>query len=75
MLYQPLKPPREPWIENHGIFAHHDQQCAVYTGEHAVLDLSQGVFYPSWKAQGDGWRLVRADTWWRRALCWLALRR
>ena len=62
--------PREPWVLIHGPAAEHDQRCAVLEGEHAVLDLNAGVFCPSWKAQGQGWRLVKADTWLRR----LALR-
>ena len=63
-------PPREPLIHYEGPVAWHNQRCAVLPGEHAVLDLTAGVFRPSRSAQAQGWRLVRADTWLRR----LALR-
>lgn len=58
--------PREPIVENHGIFAEHDQRCAVLHGQHAVLELGNGVFHPSWKAQAEGWRLVQAKNWFQR---------
>ncbi len=51
---------REPKLAVPGPFALHDMRCAVEPGEHAVYNLSDGIFYPSWKAQGEGWRLVRA---------------
>lgn len=62
----------KPTIEVHGPVAFHDQACAVYHNEpaSAVLDLSTGVFQPCWQAQQYGWRLVKADTWFKR----LALR-
>jgi len=63
-------PPPEPLIHCEGPVAFHTQRCAVLPGQHAVLDLNAGVFRPSWTAQQQGWRLVRADTWLRR----LALR-
>ena len=63
-------PPTEPRIHYEGPVAFHTQRCAVLPGEYAVLDLNAGVFRPSWAAQQQGWRLVRADTWLRR----LALR-
>lgn len=59
---------RKPVIENHGIFAEHDQCCAVRFNESAVLNLERGVFEPSWRAQQEGWRLIRADTKLRRFL-------
>lgn len=53
----------KPNIEYHGPCAEHDQPCAVYYHtEPAVLDMNTGVFQPSWKAQADGWALVRANT-------------
>lgn len=70
MIADIYKYPREPRVDNHGIFAQHDQRCAVLRGEHAVLDCGEGVFYPSWKAQKAGWHLVHAKTWFQR----LALR-
>jgi hypothetical protein len=60
--------PREPTIQYYGPVAFHDMRCAVLPGHHAVLDIATGVFHPSWAAQEQGWRLVRADTWWRRLL-------
>ena len=63
-------PPVEPHIHYEGPIAFHTQRCAVLPEQHAVLDLSTGVFHPSWIAQDQGWRLVRADTFLQR----LALR-
>lgn len=54
--------PREPLVEVLGPLALHDQRCAVLPGESAVLYMNDGVFHPSWKAQIDGWHLVRATT-------------
>ena len=54
--------PRTPNVVVHGPVAEHDQCCAVYNTESAVLDLSEGVFLPSWRAQKNGWHLVRART-------------
>lgn len=51
-----------PNIEFHGPTATHDQPCAVYHDQPAVLDMNKGVFEPSWKAQADGWCLVKANT-------------
>jgi hypothetical protein len=49
--------------------ARHNQACAVYHHDtSAVLNCNTGVFHPSWKAQQEGWRLVRADNWWKRLL-------
>jgi hypothetical protein len=64
---------RTPTIVNHGIWATHDQCCAVLgANEPAVIDCATEVFHPSWKAQGEGWRLVQARTWLQRmALRWL----
>lgn len=52
-----------PHIVSHGVCAEHDYSCPVYRNEHSVLDMSTGVFQPSWKAQKAGWHLVKADTW------------
>jgi hypothetical protein len=54
--------PRKPAIVVRGPVAEHDQCCAVYNTESAVLDLSEGVFKPSWRAQRIGWHLIRART-------------
>jgi hypothetical protein len=52
----------QPTIEIHGPAATHNMPCAVYhhIPELAVIDLSVGVFKPSWKAQRDQWNR-RAD--------------
>ncbi len=63
-------------LQIHGPVAEHDKVCAVYWNhESAVYNLNEGVFYPSWRAQSEGWTLVKADTWWRRFLVRLAQRR
>lgn len=64
--------PREPYLEVPGPFAIHDQRCAVFPGESAVYHLNTGVFYPSWKAHKEGWRLVHARTWWQRLVLRIA---
>jgi hypothetical protein len=33
-----------------------------------VYDCDKGVFLPSWKAQKEGWRLVKTQTWFQRLL-------
>ena len=61
--------PHRPTILNHGIYAEHDQACAVaWQSSKAVYNMNEGVFQPSWKAQEQGWRLVHADNWFRRLL-------
>lgn len=57
---------RQPNIDVHGPVAFHDQACPVYREKHAVLNLATGIFHPSWDAQSEGYRLVKADTWLRR---------
>jgi len=47
-----------PWVK-------HNMPCAVNLSEHAVYDLSLGVFLPSWNAQRDGWMLVKPPKWLR----------
>lgn len=43
-----------------GIVAEHNMPCCVYSDDqHAVLDMSKGVFKPSRKAQAEGWQLYR----------------
>lgn len=48
-------------ITDGGPWAKHDQECAVKPGEYAVLNLNTGIFYPSWKAKREGWRLVKTN--------------
>lgn len=61
---------RKPNIETHGPVATHDQACCVYHEhlEHAVLNLSTGVFEPSWRAQHHGYHLVHANNPFKRWL-------
>lgn len=51
-----------------GPWATHDMPCGVHfdKGEKAVLNLNDGVFEPSWRAQSEGWRLVCVAPGWRR---------
>jgi hypothetical protein len=60
----------KPTIEFHGPAATHDMPCCVdyLVNEPAVYDMSCGVFMPSWKAQQRGWRLVYANTAFKRWL-------
>jgi hypothetical protein len=69
-----VKPAHRPFINNHSLWATHDQACAVryWDGAHAVYDCNTAVFHPSWDAQASGWRLVKADTWFKRFALWLA---
>lgn len=60
---------RFPEIVNDGIVAFHDQACAVFHDrESAVFDCNEGYFKPSWRAQKDGWQMVRATTRFQRFL-------
>ena len=54
--------PLQPTIEVHGPAATHDMPCCVFREEHAVLNLDDGTFHPSWRAQAKGYRLVKAKT-------------
>jgi len=55
---------RIPKIEMYGPVAEHDQACAVLhdKGVKAVLNLSTGIFEPSWEARREGYYLVQAKT-------------
>jgi len=58
-----------PTIEFHGPAATHDQACSVFhRTEKAVLNCNTGVFHPSWAARKEGWRLVLANSWWKRTV-------
>lgn len=65
-----------PTVDDHdsGLVATHNMPCGVMNGvyrdsESAVIDLSSGVFFPSWRAQRDGWFLIRARSRWQRFVC------
>ena len=58
----PLKT-RVPKIIGDGPVATHNQACSVHHYDEelsAVLNMNAGVFEPSWKAQREGWMLIKA---------------
>jgi hypothetical protein len=60
--------PRMPTVKNGGLYADHDMSCAVHgCSNHAVLDLSEGIFQPCWDHQGQGYQVVRLG----RAVSWI----
>lgn len=63
-----LEKPLTVNYRNHGIVVEHNMPCAIYQHEHAVLEIGTGVFQPSWKARREGWRTVRATTWFQKWL-------
>jgi len=49
-------------ITDGGPWANHNMPCAVMDQtEKAVLDLNSNVFQPSWKAQENGWHLIKLN--------------
>jgi hypothetical protein len=65
-----------PTVDDHdsGLVAIHNMPCMVQNGvyreiEPAVIDLNSGIFHPSWRAQRDGWFLIRARSKWQRFVC------
>jgi len=52
-------------VTDGGPWAKHNMPCAVMETQHAVLELETGIFLPSWKAQKDGWMLVKVPKWLR----------
>ncbi len=55
-----------PELIFHGPCVEHDYACPVHRNLPAVLNMSTGVFEPSWKAQEEGWALVKADSWFKK---------
>lgn len=49
-------------IDETGMAATHNYPCPIYENEHAVYVLNTGTFIPSWKAQLDGWQLIKFDS-------------
>jgi hypothetical protein len=37
-------------------------------GLHPLYDPNEGIFYPGYRAQREGWRLIQARTWLQRWL-------
>ena len=61
-------------VHDSGLLANHNMPCSVMNGtykdhEPAVLDLNTGVFHPSWRAQRDGWLLLKVTKRWQRFIC------
>ncbi len=47
-------------VTDGGPWAEHNMPCAIYDqSEKAVLNLNKNVFEPSWKAQQNGWHLIK----------------
>ncbi len=42
--------------------AEHNYPCPIYLDRHAVYIMNKGYFQPSWDAQKDGYRIIKADT-------------
>lgn len=60
-------------VTDGGPWADHDMACPVYyLSKPAVLDLNTGVFHPSWKAQDQGWRLVKITNRFQRFCLWIS---
>lgn len=69
--YEELKrvPLLKPTYFEIGMGYEHNMPCAVYSAtDGAVLDCNTGKFHPSWRAQREGWRLVRARSRFQRWL-------
>lgn len=60
--------PLQPTVAFIGPAAQHDMPCPVYPESFAVFQCHRGVFHPSWRAQTEGWRLVRARNWLQRLI-------
>lgn len=63
--------PFQPTIAFIGMAAQHDMPCPVHPHLFALYQPHRGVFHPSWHAQQEGWRLVRARNWFQRLVLWL----
>lgn len=44
---------------DHGICIEHNMPCAIYPDNFAVIDCSSGIFQPSWKAQREGYIILK----------------
>jgi hypothetical protein len=50
----------------------HNYPCPIwFTSEKAVYTNPDGHFLPSWRAQKEGWVLIKADKKWKKFLVWL----
>ena len=50
-------------VKTDGMGCSHDMPCAIHKDESAVLQMNHGVFTPSWKAQQEGWMLIKPPRW------------
>lgn len=42
----------------------HNYPCPIwFTSEKAVYANPDGHFLPSWRAQKEGWRIIKCDSW------------
>lgn len=58
----------EPVISTDGLWAEHDQACAVCQVKKAVLNLETGIFEPCWGCQSLGYLTHNPPKWYRRFL-------
>lgn len=58
---------RETQIHNEGLWADHDQDCAVCHVHPAVVDCGPLIFAPCRECQEEGWILKKKWLWpWQR---------
>ena len=57
---------REIKYINHGICV--DQPCPIFSNENAILVMGKSYFQPSWQAQKQGYKIIKADTWIRKKI-------
>ena len=55
-------------VTDGGPWAEHDYPCPVHLDEPAVLHLDTGIFHPSWKADKEGWMLIRVKSKFKRKI-------
>lgn len=44
-------------------FCTHNYPCPIYHDEKAVRIVGHNYFQPSWKAQNQGYKIIKADNW------------
>ena len=48
-------------IEGDSILCEHNYPCPIYPDEKAVRMIGSNYFQPSWKAQKDGYKIVKVE--------------
>lgn len=48
--------------EGDGFWIGHNYPCPIYGDEHSVYNINTGLFEPSWKAQKEGWMLIKVKS-------------